>query len=143
MVINVRLCKNCAFWVDDESMFCQRCGHQLSPPPAQHVTETSVSQPPQYPYYNVPCPPPYPHPYEDKEHNAKISLTCGILSLVTFFSIIGGLVFGIIAIVQARIAQRMRYSPAGGMANGGMATGITGIYLAVFFGFALLIFVAN
>jgi len=139
VVFYMKFCTNCGLGVEDNIMFCQRCGYLFAPPPPeQYAPEASVPQPPQYPNYNAQYPPPYPHQYESNDKSVKTSLICGILSIGTFLSMIGGLVFGIIAIIQARIAKKKSYP-----STGGMVTGVVGVSLSVLFGVAALIFVVN
>ncbi|MCL2426625.1 MAG: hypothetical protein FWD05_09855 [Oscillospiraceae bacterium] len=68
-------------------------------------------------------------------HNAETSLLCGILSIVTSFTVLGGVALGILAVMQARISKK-KNNPA----TGGMVTGILGIGLAALSLTAIMLF---
>ena len=70
---------------------------------------------------------------------AVAALILGILALITFWTVIGGVVLGLVAVILGFIARSKAKHGAGGggMALGGLITGLLGIVLGI--GFAVLV----
>jgi heme/copper-type cytochrome/quinol oxidase subunit 2 len=64
---------------------------------------------------------------------ATTALVLGILALVTCFTVIGGIVLGLLAVVFGFIARgrARRGAPGGGRAVAGIVTGVIGLLVAV------------
>ena len=64
---------------------------------------------------------------------ATAALVLGILALVTSFTVIGGIVLGILAVVFGALGRRRARAgaPGGGRAVAGIVTGVIGLLLAV------------
>lgn len=100
-------------------------------PDAGYPTGSGSAHPPSYPGGGG-----YPPPPQTGGGSglAIAALVSGVLALLTFWTLIGGIVLGLAAIVMGFIARRKaKAGRAGGrgMALGGIVTGVLGLVLAI------------
>ena len=89
--------------------------------------------------------PGYAQPTRGGSGLAVAALVLGILALLSFITIIGGIALGLVAVILGFIARGKARAGTGsgsGLALGGIITGLIGMLLALAFG-AFLVFFAN
>jgi len=143
----MRYCSQCGAQMPDNGAFCVNCGASVAqqPAPAQGYPQPEPVQGYQQPApaqgypqaapvqgYTQPVPAQvYPHynvsqyQYLQGESKAKTALVCGILSIVTYGTILGGIILGIIAVINSNAARKLNHR-----STGGRVTGIIGLCLS-------------